>query len=73
MKQLTVGLMAHVDAGKTTLAEALLFRTGEPSAGFLRRHRHSRRVLFAEHLFLSEMPHLLTFFHPPCPYPINSR
>ena len=29
MKQLTVGLMAHVDAGKTTLAEALQFRTGE--------------------------------------------
>ena len=29
MKQLTVGLTAHVDAGKTTLAEALLFRTGE--------------------------------------------
>ena len=29
MKQLTVGLTAHVDSGKTTLAEALLFRTGE--------------------------------------------
>lgn len=29
MKKLTVGLMAHVDSGKTTLAEALLFRTGE--------------------------------------------
>ena len=29
MKQLTIGLMAHVDSGKTTLAEALLYRTGE--------------------------------------------
>ncbi len=29
MKQLTVGIMAHVDAGKTTLAEAMLFKTGE--------------------------------------------
>ncbi|MCQ2417308.1 MAG: TetM/TetW/TetO/TetS family tetracycline resistance ribosomal protection protein [Oscillospiraceae bacterium] len=29
MKQLSIGLMAHVDAGKTTLAEGILFRTGE--------------------------------------------
>lgn len=29
MKQLTVGIMAHVDARKTTLAEAMLFHTGE--------------------------------------------
>ncbi|MBR4201058.1 MAG: TetM/TetW/TetO/TetS family tetracycline resistance ribosomal protection protein [Oscillospiraceae bacterium] len=29
MRQLTVGLTAHVDAGKTTLAEAMLFHTGE--------------------------------------------
>lgn len=28
MKQITIGLMAHVDSGKTTLAEALLYKTG---------------------------------------------
>ena len=28
MRHLTVGIMAHVDAGKTTLSEALLYRTG---------------------------------------------
>lgn len=27
-KQLSVGLLAHVDAGKTTLSEALLYRGG---------------------------------------------
>ena len=27
-KQLTVGILAHVDAGKTTLAEAILYRSG---------------------------------------------
>ena len=29
MKKLTIGLVAHVDAGKTTLAEALLFAAGK--------------------------------------------
>lgn len=28
MKKLTVGILAHVDAGKTTLSEALLYRSG---------------------------------------------
>ena len=28
MKQLVLGILAHVDAGKTTLCEALLYRTG---------------------------------------------
>ena len=28
MKRLTVGILAHVDAGKTTLSEALLYSTG---------------------------------------------
>ena len=29
MKQLTVGILAHVDAGKTTLSEALLYLSGQ--------------------------------------------
>ena len=28
MKKLTIGLLAHVDAGKTTLSEAILYQTG---------------------------------------------
>ena len=29
MKQLVLGILAHVDAGKTTLSEALLYRSGQ--------------------------------------------
>ena len=28
MRQLVVGILAHVDAGKTTLSEAMLYRSG---------------------------------------------
>ena len=28
MKQLTLGILAHVDAGKTTLSEAMLYLSG---------------------------------------------
>ena len=28
MKKLVVGILAHVDAGKTTLSEAMLYRSG---------------------------------------------
>ena len=28
MKQLVIGVLAHVDAGKTTLSEALLYTAG---------------------------------------------
>ena len=28
-KKITLGILAHVDAGKTTLSEALLYLTGE--------------------------------------------
>ena len=29
MKTITVGITAHVDSGKTTLAEAMLYKTGQ--------------------------------------------
>ena len=36
MDKLTVGILAHVDAGKTTLSEALLYRGGALRRRFCR-------------------------------------
>ena len=33
MKRIVAGILAHVDAGKTTLSEALLYATGQVDAG----------------------------------------
>ena len=54
MKQLVLGILAHVDAGKTTLSEALLYRTGAiRDLGRVdhkkRAHGHARARACARH------------------------
>ena len=52
MKKLTVGILAHVDAGKTTLSEALLYLSGQTRK--LGRVDHQDTVLDTD-----EQDHLL--------------
>ena len=44
MKKLTLGILAHVDAGKTTLSEGLLFSSGN----ILRLGRVDKRDAFLD-------------------------
>ncbi len=48
MNKLTVGVIAHVDAGKTTLSEGILYRSGE--IGKLGRVDHQNTFLDHHHL-----------------------
>ena len=51
-KQLVIGILAHVDSGKTTLSEALLYGTGT-----IRKHHQRGKIsddLRREALYLAE-------------------
>ena len=48
MKKLVMGILAHVDAGKTTLSEALLYETGQIRT--LGRVDHQDAFLDTNHL-----------------------
>ena len=47
MKQLVLGILAHVDAGKTTLSEALLYRTGAIRDLGRVDHKNAQRIATA--------------------------
>ena len=68
MKRLTIGLLAHVDAGKTTLSEAVLYRTGAIRS--LGRVDHRDAFLDTEDL---ERERGITIFSKQAVFPLTDR
>ena len=61
-KKLALGILAHVDAGKTTLAEGILYQTGQiRKAG---RVDHKDAFLDNEELHIGTRPHYTSICRP---------
>ena len=61
-KQLALGILAHMDAGKTTLAEGILYQTGQTrKAG---RVDHKDAFLDNEELHIGTRPHYTSICRP---------
>ena len=68
MKKLVAGILAHVDAGKTTLSEALLYKTGAIRS--LGRVDHRDAFLDTEDL---ERERGITIFSKQAVFPLEDR
>ena len=68
MKDLIVGILAHVDAGKTTLSEAMLYRSGAIKK--LGRVDHRDAFLDTDNL---ERERGITIFSKQAVLPLDSR
>ncbi len=68
MEQLVIGILAHVDAGKTTLSEGLLYRTG--AVRKLGRVDHQNAFLDTNHL---ERERGITIFSKQAVFPLGER
>ena len=68
MEQLVIGILAHVDAGKTTLSEGLLYRTG--AVRKLGRVDHQDAFLDTNHL---ERERGITIFSKQAVFPLGER
>ena len=58
MKKITLGILAHVDSGKTTLSEAFLYATGKIRKLGRVDHKEDRKStrLNSSHTLASRMP-----------------